>query len=53
MTDKLRRCEARDRDGHRCRKHVFHLREIPTGRGTEMPADDEGAKHRAFGREWE
>ena len=51
MTDKLRRCEARDDRGHRCRKHLFHLREVPTERGVELPAE-EGAKHRAFGKEW-
>lgn len=49
MVDKLRRCEARDRSGHRCRKHLFHLVEVPTERGVELEPD---AKHRAFGKEW-
>ena len=51
MSDKLRRCEARDKDGHRCSKHLFHLIEVPTERGVELQAD-EGAIHRAFGKEW-
>jgi hypothetical protein len=51
MADKLRRREARDKDGHRCRKHLWHLLEVPTERGVELPAD-EGDKHRAFGKEW-
>ena len=50
--DKLRRCEARDKDGHRCRKHVLHLREIASGRGVELPAELT-AGHRAFGRDFE
>lgn len=50
--DKLRRCEARDKDGHRCKKHLLHLREVPTGRGVELPPESEGDKHTAFGRQW-
>lgn len=50
--DKLRRCEARDKNGHRCRKHVMHLRETNSEHGVELPAESEGGKHRAFGKEW-
>lgn len=46
--DKLRRCEARDKHGHRCKKHLFHLREVPTG--VELPAEPEGEDHIAFGK---
>lgn len=50
MVDKLRRCPARDTDGHRCKKHIYHLREVQTQRGVELPAED--GNHRAFGKEW-
>lgn len=50
--DKLRRCVERDKNGHRCKKHLFHLREVATGNGVELPAESEGQKHRAFGKEW-
>ena len=49
MTDKFRRCEARDKDGPRCRLHVWHVRETNTSGGLEI----QETKHRAFGREWE
>lgn len=51
--DVFRRCQARDKDGHRCKRHLFHLREVPTGiNGLELPAEAEGDKHIAFGREF-
>ena len=50
--DKLRRCEARDTNGHRCKRHLNHVvevRESETGLALPDGTDD---KHRAFGKEW-
>jgi hypothetical protein len=51
VIDKLRRCEARDQDGHRCNKHVLHATEVK-GK-LELPKDPAAQLHSAFKRTWE
>lgn len=51
MIDKMRRCEDRDEDGHRCNKHLYHARETKGGK-LELPKDPEAQLHSAFGKRW-